>query len=195
MSSTATNMTYTTYATPPVRTSALKAQMKWREEKQKYSKLDRQLKQDMGTSNDMFTKDGKPRVEYFGAFTREELLKYQGDGNCLPRSIAKCLDNIGIPDITHTQLRRDVGSYMRTNRHMFAPFFESQRKLTIYIEKMERNGEYCDGTFISVISNIYNVKVNIFNQTTRSWTVVGQEGPDIFVSYENNNHYSLLTPR
>ena len=69
-------MTTITYSTPPTRTSALNAQAKWRDEKQKYAKLDRQLKRDMGTSSYMFTKDGKLRVEYFGANTREEIPRY-----------------------------------------------------------------------------------------------------------------------
>jgi hypothetical protein len=117
----------------------------------------------------------------------------RGDGNCLPRAISKGLENIGI-NVTFRQLRRDVVHYMRQNRREFMCFFTSHHEFIKYIDEIAQDGRYCDGTCISAISNIYNVKVNVFNNTTRSWTVIGQEGPDIFVSYENNNHYSLLTP-
>jgi hypothetical protein len=57
----------------PKRSSALDAQNKWRKQKSFNVKLDKELKEDMGTSSDVFTKKGEYRVEFFGFNTREEL--------------------------------------------------------------------------------------------------------------------------
>jgi hypothetical protein len=141
-------------------------------------------------------REEKNRHSKQSVFNHEDFEWHQirGDGNCLPRAISEGLEIIGIT-VYFRKLRQDVIHYMRNHKRKFMCFFTSSREFNKYLDDIAKDGFFCDGTFISAICNIYNVKVNIFNQTTRSWTVVGQEGPDIFLSYENNNHYSLLTPK
>jgi hypothetical protein len=119
----------------------------------------------------------------------------EGDGNCLLHAVSKSLENIGINDISYQQLRRDVVYHLRTKKREYQDWFTSQKEFYDYIKNISKDGVYCDGICISALANIYNIKINIYNQTTRRWTLIGEDGPDIFLSYENNNHYSLLTPK
>tara|TARA_Y100001972_G_scaffold122734_1_gene168806 strand:+ start:632 stop:826 length:195 start_codon:yes stop_codon:yes gene_type:complete len=61
------------HSTRTKRSAAIRGVNKRRSSEEKFKKLDKTLKKDMGTSKDKITKKGTPRVEFYGFKFKKEL--------------------------------------------------------------------------------------------------------------------------
>lgn len=78
-----------------------------------------------------------------------------GDGNCFFRAVADQL-----PEYEHNILREMAVNHIRSNPDFYRVSFTDE-SMEQYTDRMERDGEYVDGTIIQALSNALRLKIEI----------------------------------
>jgi len=131
------------------------------------------------------------------------------DGNCLYRSISDQLFN-DFGD-KHEDIRMEVCDYMEDHEDDFAAFLvldedeedEDAADYSSYLDKMRRDGEWGGNLELAAAAQLFGRNILVFspgNAFTISHGKKKSRGPDLFLSYHDNDHYNSVrtgsfTPR
>jgi len=136
-------------------------------------------------------------LEYDGIRT---IVEMDSDGNCLFRSLSDQLywDH----GAKHEEIRSEVCDFMESHEEEFSVFLvlddddEDASDFKSYIESMRESGEWGGNLELVAAARLYRRKIKVFSLTA-AYTIdhdstQKSSGPDLMVSYHDNDHYNSL---
>ena len=116
----------------------------------------------------------------------------KGDGACFFRAVSH---QIFRTEKRHHEIRMAGINYIRRNLSEFADFLTEPVKT--YIRRMSNDAEWCDDIIMKAVAEAKNVAIRVIKSGSSRETVFGQDGqdlPEIYVGYNNIDHYVSLEP-
>lgn len=134
------------------------------------------------------------------------ILEMSADGNCLFRSISDQLyHDFGNG---HDEVRADICDYLEGHEDFFKLFLvldddenkdeEDASDFASYVEKMRAEGEWGGNVELVAAARLYRRNVVVFSATLAAFTIEhghankSPAGPDLLVSYHDNDHYNSV---
>lgn len=119
-------------------------------------------------------------------------VKIESDGNCIFSSVSDQLYGKNY----HDQIRKFVCDYMDVERDHFRPFITHSLGLEKYIEQMRKPGSWAGDIELQVISELYDVRIEIFEYNEVPIKVfnekAGQQHKILRLLYLQKSHYDSL---
>eukprot|EP00536_Pseudo-nitzschia_multiseries_P002264 jgi/Psemu1/294765/fgenesh1_pm.30_\ len=135
-----------------------------------------------------------------------EIVEMCADGNCLFRSLSDQL--YGDYGKMHDEVRSAVCGFMEANKGDFQVFLvfededdedqneEDARDFEDYIENMREQGQWGGNLEVVAAARCFRRNVTVYSETMAAFTIDHGEsksrGPDLLVSYHDNDHYNSV---
>mmetsp|Transcript_27296 Transcript_27296/g.41283 ORF Transcript_27296/g.41283 Transcript_27296/m.41283 type:complete len:346 (-) Transcript_27296:122-1159(-) len=156
-------------------------------------------KKNIETASDYTESDEKFRktLENEGQKT---IVEMESDGNCLFRSLSDQL--FWDHGAKHEDIRSEVCDFMESHEEEFSVFLvlddddEDASDFNSYIESMRESGEWGGNLELVAAARLYCRKIKVFS-VTAAYTIDHDKtekstGPDLMVSYHDNDHYNSV---
>mmetsp|Transcript_59471 Transcript_59471/g.66558 ORF Transcript_59471/g.66558 Transcript_59471/m.66558 type:complete len:316 (+) Transcript_59471:529-1476(+) len=156
-----------------------------------------------GDSNNNKRNSNKNRIEYvFDENDKKlranleadnlEIVKMAPDGNCLFRSISDQV--FGDYGNAHLDVRSAVCDFIENKKDYFKVFLVEEFEL--YLESVRQEGEWGGNVEVVAAARLYKRNITVYSQTLAAFRIDHGEsrslGPDLLVSYHDNDHYNSV---
>lgn len=127
---------------------------------------------------------------------QEDTRPIQARGDCQFESISRIINPMFGTNKSANDVRAEITDYMKQHSYRYREFYETQRELDAYLEKMSVPREYGDAVTLQAAADLYEVVFVTISTTNRGKTHVlfsypqNSETPGVFaVLFFQNSHY------
>jgi hypothetical protein len=131
-------------------------------------------------------------------FPKLKVTNVEGDGNCFFRAVSEQLKLIkhSMKGLTYQQLRQLTVKELKDSSGRYIKVFPNENAYKAYIERMERDEEWADGTLISALCNQLKISIIkiLYDQNGNldiDKTDFLSDRETIYLGYTGNHYFSI----